>query len=154
MFPFDLTPVLTQTNPEPPEMDLISVFIEDIVLSVEVAATATEREAGLSGKQELPSGVGTLFLFSSSGSANIWMKGMNFELDLIWIGDRCKVVDIDENVPLPNESEEIITIYRSTAQAEAVIEVLAGSVQELGIRRGSSVLYGPSPLGRFYGCDG
>lgn len=56
--------------------------VESIV--VKIADNQDERIKGLSGKKFLFPGFGMLFIFDKEYKAGIWMKDMNFPIDIYW----------------------------------------------------------------------
>jgi len=51
---------------------------------VKISNTEEERSKGLSGKRFLFPGSGMLFIFDKEYKAGIWMKDMNFPIDIYW----------------------------------------------------------------------
>lgn len=113
----------------------------NVTIPVEVADTAKKRELGLSYRKSLPENQGMLFIFDSPVYLTFWMKGMNFPLDMIWIGEDNAIVDITENVPnpAPNTPEFDLPTYRPSNPAKMVLEVNAGFVKKNGIEVGDTM---------------
>lgn len=107
-------------------------------IKVEIASTASARERGLSGRENLIPGRGMLFVFPKRGSHAFWMKGMKFSIDIIWI-DGNKIVDIASRALLPLDGEEP-RIYRPRGEANFVLEARAGSAEMLGWKIGDEVI--------------
>ena len=150
-----LTPPPEQERAVPDHrLDVITIVVGEAELVVEVADAQAERQRGLSGREGLVEADGMLFHFESGRATSLWMKGMLFGLDFIWVGSDCTVVDLHRNVPAPGRPDESLPIYRPGAEAASVIEVAAGRTAELGIRVGHGVQYGTPASGRSYGCDG
>jgi uncharacterized membrane protein (UPF0127 family) len=118
------------------------VKIGNCVIPVELAHSLTERAHGLSGRETLSRDSGMLFIFPQKDYQTFWMKGMNFDLDFIWIADD-RVVEIMQNVPKPKGTlpDEALPVYRSTVPVEAMIEVNSGFVQKNGIKVNDKVNY-------------
>lgn len=75
------------------------MHIGDTPIRVQIANTEAERTAGLSGKSGLEENIGgLLFVFDKPEYHSIWMKGMNFPIDIIWINKELVVVGIEKNV--------------------------------------------------------
>lgn len=53
-------------------------------LVVKLADNEEERSQGLSGKKFLLPGFGMLFIFEKEYKVGIWMKDMNFPIDIYW----------------------------------------------------------------------
>ena len=77
-----------------------------------------------------------------------------FDLDFIWVGPGCTVVDLHQNVPAPTGPDDPMPTYRPSTETAGVIEIAAGGVYALGIERGDGVRYSPSRSGFKYGCEG
>lgn len=75
------------------------LHIGDIPIRVRIANTEAERIKGLSGKVEFEKNIGGLFfVFEKPDYHGIWMKNMNFPIDIIWINKELIVVGIEKNV--------------------------------------------------------
>lgn len=72
--------------------------IGDKSISVEVADDDFERAKGLSGRTSLKDGHGLLFIFPKKGLHGFWMKDMRFPIDIIWLDDELKIVEIARNI--------------------------------------------------------
>lgn len=118
-----------------------TVKIGNVTVSVEIARTREERSRGLSYRKELPQDQGMLFVFPEKSYQTFWMKGMNFDLDFIWIVDN-KVIDITENVSAPqgNIPDEALPLYRSKVPVESMLEVNSGFVVNNKIKIGDTVV--------------
>lgn len=125
------------SNPTLPQKKL---SMDGATWTVEMATTMTQQALGLSGRESLGQDDGMLFVFSSPGVQNFWMKDMNFSLDMIWIsGD--KVVGFAQNVPPPQPGVPLwkMQIYTSPYDVDKVLEVNAGTVAKYGIKVGDSL---------------
>ena len=75
-----------------------TIKINDIFLNVEIADTDKERIKGLSGRKNLEENKGLLFVFDTEGYHGIWMKDMNFNIDIAWLDKNKKIIHIEKNV--------------------------------------------------------
>ena len=125
------------------------VLIADATFDAEIASTPAERARGLSGREALPPGSGMLFLFETGQIPTIWMKGMMFPLDIVWIGRECVVVDadVDVPVPLPGAPDSDLALYTPAAPAAYALELNAGVVARSGVRVGDGVSFSNFPAG-------
>lgn len=112
---------------------------EDILIDVDVAATAQTLERGLSGRKNLENDEGMLFLFATKQRYVFWMKGMRIPIDILWI-DEGRVVDISAEVPVPGPDGYLAT-YRPSVPVDTVLEVPAGFVELNGVTIGVVVAY-------------
>jgi hypothetical protein len=114
--------------------EIREVKIGENIFQAEIAATPEERKQGLSFRQELCENCAMLFLFGEEGRPAFWMKGMNFDLDMLWI-DKDAVVFMAKNVSREKELESI----RPDREADKVLEINAGLADKLGIKIGNKV---------------
>ena len=112
-------------------------------MTLEVADTEAERQAGLSNRIILDADHGMIFLFPEAKIYPFWMKEMRFPLDIIYLRDG--VVDqIFANVPPPVKNQPPQTVIPSTASNE-VLEVFGGESGYLGWKVGDR-LFDPQTL--------
>ncbi len=103
-----------------------NVWVEDTYIYTELAVTDYKRAQGLSEKNSLKNGEGMLFVFEKESQHIMWMKDMDFAIDIIWINNG-KVVDIAPSVePEPEVSLDKIKKYIPRLGAKVVLEVPAG----------------------------
>ncbi|MDD5390372.1 MAG: DUF192 domain-containing protein [Gallionellaceae bacterium] len=91
--------------------------------AVEVAATPTSRERGLSGHEGLAPDSGMWFVLPEAGKIGFWMRGMRFPIDLIWVGPKQRVVGV---ATLPVCRDAPCPITYPAAPAAYVLEIGAG----------------------------
>jgi uncharacterized membrane protein (UPF0127 family) len=104
------------------------------VFSVELAVTDEERERGLMFRKQLPEGQGMLFDFKREQEVSMWMENTYVPLDMIFIRKDGRILRIAENTePLSR------AIISSRGQVLAVLEVLGGTANKLGIAAGDRV---------------
>jgi uncharacterized membrane protein (UPF0127 family) len=89
---------------------------------VELADTHEERVKGLSERKSLGEKEGLFFIFDIDDYHGIWMKDMNFAIDIIWLDSTMQIVDFVENVS-PDSYPEV---YKPEKKARYVLEVPAG----------------------------
>ena len=100
---------------------------------LEIAKTEGEREKGLSGRDSLCRNCGMFFIFPEKGSHGFWMKGMRFNLDIVWISDN-RVAYVAKNVSY--DSKETV---KPEIPADKVLELNSGKADELGINVGDGM---------------
>lgn len=116
--------------------------VGDAVVQAEIADDDSERARGLGGRDRLASDAGMYFVLTDS-SPRIWMKGMRFPLDLVWINGG-RVVQVTPRVPdePPGTPESELPIYSPARPANRLLEVNAGWAERNGVRRGDPVRLG------------
>lgn len=108
-------PMLTR-----PETDL---WLGDGIFRITIASTQTAREQGLSGKSEIGTDHALLMVFPSEDQWGIWMKDMNFPIDIVWLNKVKKVVYVVKSAPFSNQT----TIYKPKTPASYVVELPSGT---------------------------
>lgn len=127
-----------QTNQKPKENTTVSAGT--LSVNADIAATPEARKKGLSGRESLEINRGMLFVFETSGNYPIWMKGMRFPIDVIWIDENKKIVYIAPSaLPEPGKKDSELVIYKPSANAKYVLEINAGLASANNLQVGDSV---------------
>ncbi len=104
--------------------------------AVEMAVTEAEREKGLMFRKELPEGQGMLFDFHREQEVGFWMQNTYVPLDMIFIRGDGRILRIAENTqPLSTQ------VIPSNGPVRAVLEVISGTAEKLGIAPGDRVAF-------------
>lgn len=74
------------------------VEVGDKKLHVVIANTPSTRQLGLSYKPKLPRGEGMLFSYNEPARACMWMKDMNFPIDVYWFSATGKLISSKQNI--------------------------------------------------------
>ena len=112
-----------------------TMFVASTSVNVSVADTLSELIKGLSGTPYLPENVVKLFVFGGTGYHSIWMKEMNYSIDIIWADKEKNIVHIEKNVS-PDTYPESFT---PDTPALYVIETTAGFVEKKDIKLGDTI---------------
>jgi len=120
-------------NKTPQDPSMGSVTINRQEFSVEIADTEDEQRLGLMFRKELPEKSGMLFIFDSLTQVPFWMRNTYLPLDIIFIGEDRKIINI---VPMPPLTDDLAKPERSYRY---VVELLRGSSQKFGLRPGQEV---------------
>lgn len=102
--------------------------------SVELATNDAERARGLMFRKSLPEGQGMLFDFKRDLPVSFWMHNTYISLDMIFIASDGRIVHIAENA-----KPELDDLIPSGGPVRGVLEVIAGTVDKLGIAPGDRV---------------
>lgn len=117
-----------------------TISVNGTELSVLVADHALGQKKGLGGYTEkslLEDGM--LFRFSDGEIRTFWMKGMKFDLDIVWIANG-RIVAIDRNVPAPlSRSETPAEVSSRPLSVDMVLELPSGGASRFGIVEGMSL---------------
>ena len=106
--------------------------IGETAITIEVSETETERVRGLAGRESIPKNHGMLFIFPESDYHAIWMKGMLFSLDVVWLNRHSEVVHIEKNIS-PNTFPKS---FRPSKQSRYIIEFNAGFTTKNSVKVG------------------
>lgn len=102
-------------------------------VSVEIAATVTQRQQGLMFRQELAEDAGMLFLFAEDVRIGFWMRNTYVPLDIAYIGADGRVQEIRQAKPLDE------TVLTPTEPYRYVVEVNQGWFERHGLGVGATV---------------
>jgi uncharacterized membrane protein (UPF0127 family) len=104
---------------------------------VEIAVTDRQHAQGLMFRQSLAKNAGMLFDYKVPTSITMWMKNTFIPLDMIFIGNDGRVINVVQRaIPF---SENVIS---SLGKARGVLEVNGGTASRLGIMPGDKILHG------------
>lgn len=115
---------------------LVPVIIGSTTVQASIADSLPERIKGLSDTPSLPDGVVKLFAFGIEGEHSIWMKDMNYAIDIIWVAKAGNIVHIKENATPQSYPESFV----SPKLAWYVIEAPAGFVKKERVSIGDKVV--------------
>lgn len=120
-----------------------TVHIGDGVFTTRVAKTAEERDKGLSDTRELRENQAMLFVYDSDDKWSIWMKDMNYPIDIVWLDKDKKVVYIVKNAPPESYPYEQFVPKK---EARYVLELPAGTVGKKSINIGTAATFDENNL--------
>lgn len=110
------------------------------VYQTSIMRTEAEREQGLSGTDSLPDGQAMLFVFPNDSKWGMWMKDMQYPIDMVWL-DRGKRVTYVVRNAQPSSYPD--TIYRPSVSSRYVIELPSGTIERTGIAEGNQATLPP-----------
>lgn len=116
--------------------ELVPVVIGSVTVQASVADSIPERIKGLSDTPYLPEGVVKLFAFGAEGEHGIWMKDMNYPIDIIWVAKSGVIVHIEKEV----SPETYPNSFSSPKPAWYVIEAPSGFVDANKVSLGDKVV--------------
>jgi uncharacterized protein len=111
-------------------------------LQLEIAQSDRDRATGLMYRRSLPRNAGMLFPLLHPYIPKIWMKHVNFPLDIIFI-KQGRIESIVHNAP-PCQSSPC-PLYSPAVSIDAVLELPGGRAEELKLRVGSKVALASLP---------
>ncbi|MDF1599832.1 DUF192 domain-containing protein [Mesorhizobium sp. YIM 152430] len=104
---------------------------ETVSFEIEIADTAERRARGLMFRTDLPEDRGMLFVFEETRPVGFWMKNTPSPLDLVFIGEDGRVIDI-----LPGEPFSTASIAPD-GPSRFVLELNQGTSQRVGLAPGT-----------------
>jgi uncharacterized membrane protein (UPF0127 family) len=106
--------------------------IGETIVTLDLADTDAKRIKGLSGIASMPKNHGMLFIFDETSEHGIWMKDMNFSLDIIWLNEFSEVIYIERNV----SPDTFPKVFGKNFKSRYVLEFNAGFVSRNNIKTG------------------
>ncbi|MBP9711918.1 MAG: DUF192 domain-containing protein [Candidatus Pacebacteria bacterium] len=117
--------------------DIKEVSIAGKNIKVEVAASQSSQEQGLSGHIRLKDDEGMLFAFDHSAKYYFWMKEMTFPIDIIWISQDKKVIYIKQNAT-PKDG---LKTFGPDTDSMYVLEVNSGFSDKNNLQIGDKIKF-------------
>lgn len=111
------------------------LIIGNHVITIEISDDDNERTKGLSGREGLDQDHGMLFVFDELDYHGIWMKDMNFPIDIIWFNENNQINYILENI----SPDTYPRIFKPSEKAKYVLETQSGFVKENGLKIGDEL---------------
>lgn len=121
---------------DPGPVEVVCVGLHAV--TVEVAATESERSRGLAGRDSLPEDRGMLFVFEEPGDHLFWMADTTIPLSIAFLDSEGIVLNIEAMEPLSLET------HGPAAPALYALEVNRGWFAERGVAVGDTVRLGAS----------
>lgn len=114
-----------------------SVVIGNTVFGGYMAVTPHDRAQGLSNKLTFPVNTLMLFVFDEADLHGIWMKDMNFPIDIVWLDGYKKVVHVLADV----DPASYPHVFVPPKKALYVLELPSGTVARQALKVGDSVYF-------------
>lgn len=127
---------------EPQLRPHVNVHLGDGVFRADIADTEAERIKGLSGTTSLRQDQALLMVYQSDSKWPIWMKDMNYPIDIVWLDSNKKVVYIVKNAPPDSYPDKFVP----NDLARYVVELPAGTTSEKNIKIGEQANFDETKL--------
>ena len=114
---------------------IVPVNIKNNIFYAEFVSSSQKMQKGLGGRVDMCENCGMLFEFQKSSQHTFWMKNMQFPLDILWISKN-EIVYIEKNI-----KPDLVGILIPNSDADKVLELNAGTVDDLGIEVGDSIAF-------------
>ena len=140
--------------PIPGNGQVETVELAGRTFKLELSNTNDSREQGLSGRSEIQSDGGMLFVFPEAKPLRFWMRNCITDMDIMYIdplGHITAFYTMTTEAPRRDDETEFtyearLPGYPSGYAAQYVIELAPGTINELGLKRGEKL---PLDLERF-----
>jgi len=109
----------------------------DNCVRLEKASTNSARTLGLSGRESMGEDEGMLFDFIRPAEYCMWMKDMNFSLDILWLSEQKEVVYMIEGVTPDTYPKS----FCGPESARYVVEVNSGIVKAADLHVGQRLKF-------------
>ena len=136
-------------SPAPaPSEPAIVVEVGTACFNAELAVTADERYQGLSGRASLADDAAMWFDLGSERQATFVMRGMRFDIDIVWVDEALRVVHVSHRAEASATDGEgggdgALERYSPGVPVRYVLEIGAGLAQAHGIELGALVRLTP-----------
>jgi len=117
-----------------------TIQIGDRKLKADVADTMMKRARGLSGRKALGLGKCMLFIFPYKAIYPIWMRGMKFPIDIIWLDEKKHITDFRTDLK-PAHGPLVFKTYSHEGSAKYAIELPAGFIKKNRVKANSKVKF-------------
>jgi uncharacterized membrane protein (UPF0127 family) len=105
-----------------------------VSVTVEIADTPKAHTRGLMWRKGLDDTMGMLFIYEHVGELAFWMRNTPTPLDIIFISERGRVINIAANAKPMSDR-----FYYSKGLAKYVVEVVAGFCARYGVFEGTVI---------------
>jgi uncharacterized protein len=146
-------PEVPPLHPDTDHLDetVVTVTTDDgdsVRVDVKVAATDAERQRGLMEVEELPAGVGMLFVFDDDRTGGFWMRNTLVPLDIAYIDADGSIGTILAMDPCVAEDASDCEVHTPPHPYRTALEVPQGWFAAQGVAAGDLVTWtDPVPAG-------
>src|SRR5574337_421284 len=115
------------------------IKVDNVTLDVQIADTSDRMIEGLQFQQSLPYTQGMIFIFGEPQMVAMWMKDMQFPLDMIWFNNDGNVIHIEKDLPPCNDNLPCRVYDGGRQDTKYVLEVTAGFVDKFNVTEKSKL---------------
>lgn len=134
-FPKPLPKEESAVTPSNSPLATTTIRLNQAIFTVELAQTDAEKTQGLSGRLNLEQNQGMLFVYEATTTPSFWMKEMNFPLDIIWLDQNKKIVDITPDL----SPDTFPQTFSPKSPVKYALEVPAGTVAKNNLKIGDLI---------------
>lgn len=107
---------------------------EVVIENVEVVGSRRGKAKGLMMRKNIPQDNGMLLVFGNASESNgIWMFGMRFPIDLIFMDDEWRVIMIHREIKPVGINPGSWKVYYPEGKAKYALEIAAGRANGIEI---------------------
>jgi uncharacterized membrane protein (UPF0127 family) len=110
--------------------------------TVEIAQTDEQRTRGLMFRTQMGRDHGMLFIHDVEEPLAYWMKNTKIALDIFYFDNERRLVSVSRHTP-PCTLGDDCPPYRSDGPALYVLELNAGIADQLHVKKGDRLVFGP-----------
>jgi len=110
-------------------------------IRVEVMMRPEDMARGMMFRDSLAADRGMLFIHGSPGNYPYWMFQVKIPLDMMWLDESRKIVEISENTPPCPPGAKKCPTYGGHQRALFIVELAAGSVSRHHLRIGDTLTF-------------
>lgn len=103
----------------------------------EVADTYAAQIKGLGGREALAPDRAMLFVYGEPRFYGIWMKGMKFPIDILWLDKGHRIISLRERV----KPSSFPDIFKPSEPASYVLEAAADFAEKNNLKIGSEIYF-------------
>ena len=101
-----------------------------LVKDLEIAKSVGKKTKGLMFRKELAKNSGLLMVFGYDRKHEIWMFGMRFPIDIVFIDKEKRIVEINHSVKPMGKNPKTWRVYRPSKSCRYVLEVNSGIMKK------------------------
>ena len=122
------------------ELDLTQVtFPNGAKINAETMRSEVELMRGLMFRESLPPNRGMLFIHPKENTFHYWMYQTKIPLDLIWMDNNRRIVEMSLDTPTCRSSAKDCPNYGGNFKSKYVLEVNAGIARKNGLKTGDTL---------------
>lgn len=118
---------------QPTTLPTVVIPIAGQPFTLEIADEPDEQQTGLMYRTSMSADHGMIFVFPFAEVRAFWMKNTFIPLDIIYLDDQAKVLNVEPMVP------HDLAPVRSDGKARYAIELNAGTAARIGVKRGDEI---------------
>jgi uncharacterized membrane protein (UPF0127 family) len=108
---------------------------------VQIATGFWQKTLGLMFRSKIDDSAGFLMEFGIEGEYGIWMLGMRFGIDLVFIDSKKTVVGVFENLKPVSFNPVTWRVYKPSKPAKWVLELPAGTIGKTKTSKGDKLSF-------------